>query len=197
MLRAVIIIWAKLKRSIFLGKRGGEDSWRSFETDPHLKVTRTRIFSRCLPCLSDLLQQLKRDDSLIDIGNAFSCWKISVILPDYEYCLEFLHRFSSLWPSEYVCGKLGTSDPKKRTRVVVFHLDEEKDRLDGLKAKIEKCAETMDVPYEIKISRGCSFPHEALFGPCENWDKIMAVANWEMVSPVVKRLERMLYGPKP
>lgn len=192
----MIIIRPKLKRPIFLGKRGGEDSWRSFETDPHLKLTRKRIFERCLPCLSDLLSSLKRGEKEIDIKRALNCLKLSIILPTYEDCLEFLQKFSSFWPEEYVYGKFGTGDPKKKTRVVVFHLDDENQRLDELKSKAQTCAESLGCAYEIRVTKGCSFPHEVLFGPCEAWKERMEVKNPERVPEIVERLERMLFGPK-
>jgi len=179
---------------IFISKRGTKDSWTSFETDPYLRLTKKRIYERCVPCLSDLLQKLKVSPEKVVLSYALNCWKLCVILQSYEDCLHFLMLFSELWPEEYVYGKFGTGNSNKITRVVVFHLDDNFDRLRDLQFKVQKCAGKLGLPFEIKVSRGCSFPFEFLFGPSESWKKEMQVMDEGKREWVINKLREMLYG---
>ncbi|MCX7856540.1 MAG: hypothetical protein N2513_00940 [Deltaproteobacteria bacterium] len=108
-------------------------------------------------------------------------------------CFRFLELFSELWPDEYVHGKFGTGDPNRPTKAVVFHLEENRDWIIVLEPKVRCCAEKLSRPYELRITRGCSFPYEALFGSCENWQIEMGVINKENLGGVIKTLEKMLY----
>ncbi|MCS7280572.1 MAG: hypothetical protein NZ583_02950 [Desulfobacterota bacterium] len=179
---------------IFVGRRGNEDSWRSFETDPTLRITKKRIYERCVPCLSDLLKALKRSPHEVSLEIPMECWKLSVILPSYDDCMRLLELFSELFPNEYVYGKFGTGDKKKPTKVVVFHLDQNVERLKDIEPKVLSICSSLTVPFEIKTSRGCSHPYEVLFGPHEMWKKKMAVINWKRLEEVIQSLEKMLYG---
>ena len=63
-------------------------SWVSFESDPRLTKTKKNIYGRCLPCIQNLYEQLKADRTAIDLGTAYHCWKITVVLQGIEQCLS-------------------------------------------------------------------------------------------------------------
>lgn len=176
---------------IYVGKKASAEGWVSFETDPHLTVTRRRIYQRCAPCLEDLLAQLKAGTATVNLGQAWSCWKITVTLPDLERCWELLELFTKRYPEEYIYGKFGTGAKERQTRAVVFHADTET-RRDELLPKVQECAALMGGP-AVEISRGCANPYANLFGPWPDWQPEMPVRYPERVPAVIQYLRRILY----
>jgi len=179
--------------AIHVSRRVAPEGWTAFETDPYLTVSKRRLNQRCLPCLEGLLDQLKKGRREVALGPAWSCWKITVVLPDLDRCWAFLGAFEELFPHEYVCGKLGTSDPRRATRVVVFHL-EHATQVDALRPKIKQCAAASGQVRELKVSRGCADPYEYLLGPWPEWQPVTPLRHPERVPAVLERLRALLYG---
>lgn len=175
---------------IHVGKRTSAEGWISFETDPHLTLTRRRIYQRCAPCLENLLAQLEAGVAVVDLGPAWSCWKIAVILPDLDSCWQFLELFSTRHPEEYVYGKFGTGQKERPTRAVVFHADT-KERVDELLPKVQECAVSMGGP--VQVSRACANPYGELFGPWPEWRPQMPVRYPKRVPAAVRHLRYVLY----
>jgi len=178
--------------TIFFSKRASGEGWISFESDPYLSKTKRRIYEKCLPCLENFLQQLEEGKTKIDLGPAYDCWKLTVVLNNLEECLELLNTFSELYPNEYVIGKFGTGDSEKSTKAVVFHLDDIKS-LKGLLKKVQKTLRKLNLPFSIKITRGCSNPYEYLFGPSKRWKRMIAPLYPERIPEVIKRVRKMIY----
>jgi len=67
-----------------------KDHWVSFESDPRLRVTKQNIYGRCVPCMTGLYEQLQKGKEIIELREAFHCWKVIAVLVDQEECLEVL-----------------------------------------------------------------------------------------------------------
>jgi uncharacterized protein YijF (DUF1287 family) len=83
-------------KKIFLDKRvwrNSRDNWVSFESDPKLRVTKGNIYSRCVPCITNLYQQLQAGKEEIELKEAYHCWKVVAVLKDKEVCLEVLREY--------------------------------------------------------------------------------------------------------
>jgi hypothetical protein len=182
--------------AIHVSKRVSGEGWITFETDPYLTQSKKRVYQRCLPCLEGLLSQLKSGKPEIALGPAWSCWKVTAVFPDMEHCWSFLLRFEELFPQEYVCGKLGTSDPRRPTRVVVFHLDG-LDLAEKLLPKVKEAAAATGGAPEVKLSRGCADPYEHLLGPWPEWQAVSPLRYPERVPATLARLQVLLYGQPP
>ncbi len=178
--------------TIYFSKRVSGEGWISFESDPYLSITKRRIYEKCLPCLENFLQQLEEGRSYIDLGPAYECWKLAIILKNLEECLSFLNAFSEMYPDEYVIGKFGTGSPEKLTKVVVFHIDD-KNKLKGLVKKVRNVLQKIGLLSIVKITRGCSNPYEYLFGPSKKWKRIIAPLYPERIPEVIKRVRKMIY----
>jgi len=73
--------------------RNSRDNWVSFESDPKLRVTKTNIYGRCVPCITNLYQQLREGKEEIELKEAYHCWKVVAVLKDREECLEVLKGY--------------------------------------------------------------------------------------------------------
>ncbi len=178
--------------TIYFSKRVSGEGWISFESDPYLSKTKRRIYEKCLPCLEEFLQQLEEGKREIDLGPAYDCWKLTVVLNDFEECLKLLNAFSELYPNEYVIGKFGTGTLEKPTKAVVFHVDEKK-ALKGLVKKVRETLRKLNLSSSIKITRGCSNPYEYLFGPSKKWRRTINPLYPERIPEVIRRVRRMIY----
>lgn len=176
--------------AIFIATKASGEGWFSFESDQYLSVTHQRIYGRCAPCLEDLLEQLTEGRPVIELKQAWSCYKITVVLPDMEHCREFLELFEERYPQEYVFGKFGTGSKERSTRVVVFHV-ESLTRRDQLLPMIKECAAEMNA--EVLISRACANPYEILLGPWQQWQRKMPLPEAERVSSTIASLREILY----
>jgi len=57
-------------KKIFLDKRvwrDSRDNWVSFESDPKLRVSKQNIYGRCVPCITNLYQQLQAGKEEIEL----------------------------------------------------------------------------------------------------------------------------------
>ena len=178
--------------SIFIAKRTSGEGWISFESDPYLTVTRQRIYQRCAPCLEDLLEQLTEGRPFIELKQAWTCFKIAVVLPDMEQCQRFLELFEARYPQEYVFGKFGTGSKNKPTRAVVFHMESVR-RRDELLPMVKECAAALKPDTEVYVSRACANPYEYLLGPWQHWQRKMQLPGPERVSGTIRRLREILY----
>ena len=62
-------------KRIYLDKRvwrDSRDNWVSFESDPKLRVTKTNIYGRCVPCITNLYQQLQEGKEEIESEGGLS-----------------------------------------------------------------------------------------------------------------------------
>ena len=86
-----------------ISKKGG---WTSFESDPHLKKSKKSLHQRCLPCIKNLYEQLIEGKGQIDLGAAYECWKVVVVLDSIEECLDVLEVYRDRFlPDRYIRGR--------------------------------------------------------------------------------------------
>jgi hypothetical protein len=178
--------------TIYFSQRASREGWVSFETDPRLRHTKDRLYSRCLPCLTSLLEQLREGAGSVRLEAAWECWKVVAVLPERDPCLELLSRFGEAYPDEYVFGKLGTGNGRE-TVAVMFHTEDlqRRDRLHELLAKV--AAEHFPAA-RVFCSRACSDPYERLLGPWESWRQTCPIRHPERLAAVKASLRESLYG---
>jgi hypothetical protein len=180
---------------IYLGEipySEGKPFWVSFESDPKLKKTRSNIYGRCLPCIQNLYFQLQAGCSEIDLGTAFNCWKVTTILDDLDQCLQLLERFQSMFPTGHVYGKLGSGRKDTKTRVVVFHTEDEAER-DRIRESLKQCLNEMALPEKILISRACAVLYENLLGDWQTWEPTTPIRYPERVKEHLARIKKILF----
>jgi hypothetical protein len=166
--------------------------WVSFESDPKLKKTRANIYGRCLPCIQNLYFQLQAGSTEIDLGTAFNCWKVTVILDDLDQCLKLLDCFQFKFPTGHIYGKLGSGRKDTETRVVVFHTEDEAER-DRIRQSLKQCLAEMALPEKILISRACAVLYESLLGDWRTWQPTTPIRYPERVKAHLSRIKKMLF----
>ncbi|MBN2032200.1 MAG: hypothetical protein JW836_02910 [Deltaproteobacteria bacterium] len=166
--------------------------WVSFESDPDLKKTKADIYGKCLPCIQHLYYQLKEGATKIDLGNAFSCWKVTAVLNGIEECLSLLSEFEKRFPDGHVYGKFGTGRPFSEKRVVVFHTEDEA-ALQEIKGRVEACLPTVNQDAEITVSRACAVLYGEILGDWREWQPVTPIKRPEKVKLLLERIKKALY----
>lgn len=166
--------------------------WVSFESDPRLTKTKGNIYGRCLPCIQNLYEQLKVDSHTIDLGNAYNCWKITVVLEGIEQSLSLLAHFEKRFPSGHVYGKIGSGRANSKTKVVVFHTDNEPER-DRLEAALNVCLVEMGLDTDVLISRACAVLYEDILGDWREWGQTTPIRYPERVEKHLARIKDILF----
>jgi len=166
--------------------------WVSFESDPKLKKTKSNIYDRCLPCIQNLYQQLKDGRTVITLGTAYNCWKITAILKGIGECYSLLHEFEERFPGRHVWGKFGSGRSNAKTRVVVFHAENIEDR-DWLHAALAKCLLQVDRNAGIQVSRACAVLYDELLGDWRQWEPITPIKHPEVADKLLERIKKILY----
>lgn len=177
---------------IHLGRTPSREGWVSFETDSHLRRTKERLQARCLPCLTGLLDQLKSGATAIDLGPAWTCWKVVALAADREECLEVLRRFGEAYPDEYCYGKFGSGSGGHATCAVIFHT-ESPGRRDELRILLEALVRREFPASRVFHSRGCGDPYEHLLGAWDTWQPVTPIRHPERVRSVKEALVDSLY----
>ena len=170
--------------------------WVSFETSSGLKRTRSDIYGKCVPCITNLYEQLKTGKTEIRLGSAYRCWKIVVSLPDNEECVRFLEEFESRFLGDMdVKGRFGSGDPSKSTRVIVFNAEGEPER-DRLLNALRACARTMDPVPEVTYHRACADLYHALLGDWSTWSEREVIKNPALIEPTIAHIREVLFWDK-
>jgi hypothetical protein len=178
--------------TIHLGRRASREGWVSFESDPHLSRTKERLYGRCLPCLTSLLEQLKHGEGVVRLEQAWSCWKVVAVLGERDECLDLLARFEEAYPDEYVYGKLGTGKGRE-TFALMFHTEDET-RRDELAVMLRNVVRCHFPGRHVFHSRGCGDPYELLLGPWQTWQEVCEIRHPERIRAVRSSLRESLYG---
>jgi hypothetical protein len=180
---------------IYLGEipySNNQPFWVSFESDPKLKKTRSNIYGRCLPCIQNLYFQLQSGSTEIQLGSAFTCWKVTVVLGNFDQCLMLLDCFQSMFPTGHVYGKLGSGRKDTETRVVVFHMENEIER-DRIRESLKQCLDKVELSERILISRACAVLYENLLGDWRTWQPITPIRYPERVEEHLARIKKILF----
>jgi hypothetical protein len=184
-------------KRIFVDKRvwrSSRNNWISFESDPRLRVTKRNIYGRCVPCIRHLYEQLKEGRDMIELGEAFTCWKVITVVKDVEECLEVLRRYEEHFLGEHdVKGKFGSSQPSNSSKVLMFHTENEEER-DRLLEELKSCVQDVNPHARVFYQRACTNLHHNLLGDWRRWRKVTRVRNPDARNGVLERARRLLQG---
>jgi hypothetical protein len=171
-----------------MSKKGG---WTSFESDPHLKETKKRIHQRCLPCIKHLYEQLIDGSQRIDLGPAYDCWKVVVVLESSEQCLSVLEVYRDQFlPTRSIRGRYGSKDGSG-TQAIVISAETEAER-DLLMDEMRSCLSILGLKRHLFFSKGCADPYERLLGPWKTWQRHTPLRCHQHLKMVIHQLERLL-----
>ena len=186
-------------KKIFLEKRvwsDSRDNWVSFESDPKLRVTKQNIYGRCVPCITNLYQQLLDGKEEIELKEAYYCWKVVAVLRDREECLEVLREYEEHFLEDhYVKGKFGSGQPSTLTQVLMFHTEDEAER-DRLLKELQACAQKVNPNSEVFYQRACANLYHDLLGDWKEWKEVTRIKNQEVRSALLERIKKLLYWEK-
>ena len=182
-----------MSKEIYVGNKSSRQGyWTSFETNPHLTITKRNIYGQCVPCLENLLQQLGEGKKEIELKKAFNCWKAVAVLKDEKECLGVLERYEQRSPpSRYVRGRFDSKE-ENGTKAVIFHIDGEKER-DEILSELEQCAKSVNPKARVFYSRACAYLFEELLGDWKEWKKITPIKYPQNVGEIIRRLKKSLY----
>jgi hypothetical protein len=186
-------------KRIFLDKRvwrNSRDNWVSFESDPKLKVTKGNIYGRCVPCITNLYQQLQAGKGEIELKEAYHCWKVVAVLKDKEECLEVLREYEENFLGDhYVKGKFGSSLSTKPTKVLMFHIEDEGER-DRILKELQNCVQKINPDAHIFYQRACTNLYYDLLGDWREWKEVTPIKNLYIRSALIERIKKLLYWEK-
>jgi hypothetical protein len=183
-------------KKIFLDKRvwrNSRDNWVSFESDPKLRVTKGNIYSRCVPCITNLYQQLEAGKEEIELKEAYQCWKVVAVLKDKEECLEVLREYEeSFLGDHYVKGKFGSSQSSTSTKVLMFHIEDERER-DRLFKELQTCVQKVNPDSKVFYQMACANLYHDLLGDWRDWKEVTKIRNLDIRQNLLERIKKLLY----
>jgi len=169
--------------------------WMSFENHSRLEDTKKKVYSRCVPCLEKLYEQLGNAPERLVLDEPLSCWKVVVVLESEEECLSLLEAYQEeKFPlSKSLRGRMGTRDRESPGVVLIFHIHDEEQR-DELFADLEKLAKEVNPDYKIFVERGCGDLYGALCGDWNKWQETTAIKNPSIIPFVREKVAKLLRG---
>ena len=173
--------------------QGRPAKWVSFESTAALKNTKKDIYGKCVPCITNLYEQLKEGRSKIRLGRAFTCWKIVAVMDDEQQCMEVLEAFEKRFlGSRHLKGRFGSADAAKTTKVIVFNVEGEEERK-RLFQEIEACAEAVNAHSTVSYHKACADLYHDLLGDWRYWKETEMIKRPELVDVLLERIRKMLY----
>ncbi len=167
--------------------------WVSFESSAGLEATKKDIYGRCVPCITNLYDQLRDGRTAIRLGQAFTCWKVVAVMDDERQCVEVLEEFEkSFLGDRKVKGRFGSVDPAKTTRVIVFNAGDEQER-QKLFAEVTTCAEAVNRHAIVSYHRACAELYHDLLGDWRTWKETETVKRPELTGLLLEKIRKMLY----
>jgi len=186
-------------KKIFLDKRVWRDSgenWVSFESDSKLRITKQNIYGRCVPCITNLYEQLLNGKEEIELKEAYHCWKVVAVLKDKDECLEVLREYEEQFLEDhYVKGKFGSSQSSKSSKVLMFHTEDEGER-DRLFRELQTCAQKVDPNPKVFYQRACTNLYLDLLGDWKEWKEVTRIKNPDVRPVLIERIKKLLYWEK-
>ena len=180
----------------YLDKRYYADKpvrWVSFESTPNLEETKKDIYGKCVPCISNLYEQLQAGEIEINLGPAYSCWKVVAVLANDEECTQVLAEFERAFLAERkVKGRFGSGDAEKPTRVMVFSAPDEKER-DRLFEEVDISSRRVNPEARVSFHRGCAELYHELFGDSMSWRQTETIRKPDAVKDILARIRKMLF----
>lgn len=184
---------------LYINKRYFTDKkakWVSFEDTQDLTETKKDIYGKCVPCITNLYDQLKDGKTAIDLGPALTCWKVVVVLDSMEECVDLLSELETLLSDDMkVKGRFGSVDETKETKVIVFNVSGESQRI-KLSEMLQVCSKRVNPRATITYHRGCAELYHELFGDWKLWEKTSLVKKPEAIQPIIQRIRKVLFWDK-
>ncbi len=186
-------------KKIFLDRRvwrDSRDNWVSFESDPKLTVTKGNIYGRCVPCVSNLYQQLIEGKEEIELKEAYHCWKVVAVLNNNEECLEVLNEYEENYLGDYhVKGKFGSSQPLRESKVLMFHTEDEEEK-EHLFQGLENCVHKVNPHAKVFSQKACANLYHELLGDWKEWKEVTRIKNPDFRAMLIERIKKLLYWEK-
>lgn len=190
----------KTMSKIYIDKRYFTDKkakWVSFEDTQGLRETKKDIYGKCVPCITNLYEQLKDGKTIVDLGFALKCWKVVVVLNSMEECVDLLSELEiSMTGGIKVKGRFGSVNETKTTKVIVFNVAGEAQRR-KLYEILKDCVNRVNPHAEISYHRGCVELYHELFGDWKRWKKFTLVQKPEAIEPIIRKIREVLFWDKP
>lgn len=182
-----------MHKQIYLGDRSSRQGyWTSFESDPHLTLTRNSIYGRCVPCIESLMNQLVEGKDAIKLNQAFDCWKVVVVLDDETECLQLLAVLEQrASPVHRLRGRFGSKE-KEGGKAVIFNADNCEER-DLILSYLEQSVKQVKPDARVFYSRACNYLHGQVLGDGSDWATVTPLKNPENIAEVIRRCRKALY----
>jgi len=170
--------------------------WVSFESTPNLEETRRDIYGRCVPCISNLYEQLQAGKSEIYLGPAYNCWKVVAVVADDDECTQVLTEFEKDFLGDRkIKGRFGSGDEERPTRVIVLSVPNEEEK-DMMFEEVSICSRRVNPTSRTFVHRGCAELYHELLGDSMRWRQTETIKKPEAVKEVLARIRKMLYWEK-
>ena len=180
----------------YLDKRYYADKpvrWVSFESTPNLDETKKDIYGKCVPCISNLYEQLQAGKTEINLGRAHSCWKVVAVLANDDECTQVLAEFERAFLAERkIKGRFGSGDAEKPTRVIVFSAPSQEET-ERLYEEVGICSRRVNPEAHVSFHRGCAELYHELFGDPMGWKQTETIRKPEAVRDILARIRKMLF----
>jgi hypothetical protein len=184
---------------IYIDKRYFTDKkakWVSFEDTQGLKETKQDIYGKCVPCITNLYEQLKEGKTEVSLGPALKCWKVVAVLDSMEECVELLYELEKILPEEVkVKGRFGSVDESKTTKVIVFNVSGETQRK-KLYEMLKDSTQRVNPNADITFHRGCVELYHELFGDWKSWRDNETIKKPDAVPALIDRIRKVLFWDK-
>ncbi len=181
-----------LRGTLFVSSRSGREGfWRSFENEDHLSGVKERIRTRCIPCIENLYRQLKAGETEIEVGNAYDCWKVVVVLNSDDECEKVLEEYQNTFlPSRHIQGRYG-SHAEGGAKAIIANADDETER-DLLLSEFRECVRKSGLDARIFYTKGCANLYGETLGDWRKWRRVTRIRDVKNVDAVMKIVERYL-----
>lgn len=179
-----------LDKRYFQGKAA---KWVSFESTPTLESTKKDIYDKCVPCITNLYEQLREGKREIRIGQAKRCWKVVAVLDSEQQCVELLEEFERRYlGNRRLKGRFGSGDADKQTRVIVFNPEDEEEK-EALLRQVKICAGKVKADAPVFAHRGCAELYHDLLGDWREWNEVETIKRPELIDGLMEKIRKMLY----
>lgn len=167
--------------------------WVSFESTPNLENTKKDIYGRCVPCITNLYEQLREGKREILLGPAFTCWKVVAVVDDEAQAIEILKEYERRFLGDRkLKGRFGSGDATKATRVIVFNPQDDREK-DRLLAEVTQCAESVSDHCEVFCHKACGELYHELLGDWRKWHETEPIKKPEVIGSLLEKIRKILY----
>ena len=178
---------------IHVSSRSTKDGyWISFENDAYLVGVKSRVHHRCIPCIENLYDQLVEGRQEIQLGHAFNCWKVVVVLNNEEECIRVLRKYErEFLPSRHIQGRFGSKEENGTKAIVVDNIETERER-DAFLLELQECVNEANLNAHIFYCKGCAYLYEEVLGDWHEWKKVTPIKYPDKVRDIILKIREVL-----